>query len=122
MIMITNCLPFSIWISVMLSGLVFLILGASLKWSELDDFLNLCSWYLIISMAVFLAFSVIPVQTQVNSIKVFLRYTPTETFAMTNRIFLCSLPKGTGTNGFAYIKQINILNFHEVVLKTTYSY
>ena len=120
--MITNCLPFSIWISVALSGVVYLTLFAGLKWGDLDEFLAGVSFYLFIFCTVTAASIFFPVQTQVNSIKVFLHHTTGDTIATTNNCFLCILPKSTGTNGFTYIKQINIINFHEVVLKTKYSY
>jgi hypothetical protein len=110
------------WISMVLSGLIFLLLGIKLKWFNIDLLVLSLGLYLIATMTCLTAFSSIPVQTQVNSIKVFLNHTASDTIATDNGHVICVLPKSTGTNGFVYIKHYKKINFLEVTLQSTYSY
>lgn len=122
--MITNCVPFAIWISGLLTIVVFFI--AFRKKDELTNFPDILVYFflsLMISTGLSVILLTLPVVERESKEEVIMKHTRVESLAFTNGVIAKVFPLQKGaTNGPHTIIKKEGLNFLESPVTSDYVY
>ena len=122
--MITNCLPYSIWISLVISGLIFVVTALKKEWFK--DSLG-SSGILIIAIIGLIATTFIcatrVVDLQQTLMVVKIVHTKNETIALSNdNSMICTFQPQNDTNRISRIVRRDYIGMFGETIKTDYIY